>query len=340
MKTIDLRSDTVTRPTEAMRLAMAEAEVGDDVYGEDPTINQLEELAARILGKEAAVFVPSGTMGNQVSIMAWTRPGDEIIAGAACHVVQNEAGGAARLSGVGCALVAEPMMGPEDVERLVRPRGNVHYPRSRLVCLENALGDGRVMSLERMEAIYQSAHRHELLVHLDGARLFNAAVALKVSAREIADHADSVSVCLSKGLCAPVGSLVCGPADFAAEVRRCRKVLGGGLRQAGVLAACGLIALCDMTKRLDDDHENARHLGRMLAEIPGVLVEPENIDINMVFWEPASKSFNDQSYVAFMAESGIKVGGPSGGRFRLVTHNDVSRADVEFYVDRLRVFMG
>ena len=340
MKTIDLRSDTVTKPTEAMRLAMAEAEVGDDVYGEDPTVNRLESLAARILGKEAAVFVPSGTMGNQVSIMAWTRPGDEIIAGAACHIVQSEAGGAARLSGVGCALAGEPMMGAEEVEGLIRDPGNVHHPRSRLVCLENALGNGRVMPLDRMAAVYQMAKAHGLAVHLDGARLFNAAVALKVAAREIADRADSVSVCLSKGLCAPVGTLVCGPADFAAEVRRCRKVLGGGLRQAGVLAACGLIALDDMTKRLDDDHENARRLGRLLAEIPGVTVEPEAIEINMVFWQPTAADFDDRAYVAFMAESGLKVSGRSGGRFRLVTHNDVSRADIEFYAERLRAFMN
>ncbi len=340
MKIIDLRSDTVTKPTEEMRRAMAEAEVGDDVYGEDPTVNRLERLAAETVGKEAAIFVPTGTMGNQAAIMAQTRPGDELIAASACHVIQNEGGGVARLSGVACALAPGSTLEPEDIRRLVRPSGNVHYPRTRLVCLENALGNGGVVPLDRMKSLYETAREYDLAVHLDGARLFNAAQALGVAARDLAAWTDSLTFCLSKGLCAPVGALICGSGDFIAEVRRCRKVLGGGMRQAGVLAAAGLIALTAMTRRLGEDHANALHLGRLLADIPGVLVDLEAIKINMVFWSPDLEDFDDLAFLAFMAERGVKVSGRVGGRFRLVTHHDISREDVEFFTEQLKAFLS
>ncbi|MDL2259404.1 low-specificity L-threonine aldolase [Deltaproteobacteria bacterium OttesenSCG-928-K17] len=337
---IDFRSDTVTRPTPAMRAAMSAAEVGDDVYGDDPTVNRLEEAAAGLLGKEAAIFVPTGTMGNQAAIMAWTRPGQEIICGGASHIQVNEAGGAARLSGVGCAPLAPAnLTSAADIQGLIRPSGDVHYPRSRLVCLENALGCGRVIPLAAMRGIYEAAGQAGLKVHLDGARLFNAAVALGVPAADLAACVDSVSFCLSKGLCAPVGSLICGPADFIAEARRCRKVLGGGMRQAGVLAACGLTALESMIERLAEDHENARYLGRLLADIPGVSVDIEDIEINMVFWR-TERDFQDRALQDFMAEAGIKIGGRSGGRFRLVTHHDISRADIELLAGRLKSWMA
>ena len=335
MKIIDFRSDTVTRPTEEMRRAMLEAEVGDDVYGEDPTVNRLEKTAAEMLGKEAAVLVPTGTMGNQASIMAHTRPGDEIIAGAHSHIVVHEGGGAARLSGVSCAQFNSPMMEPEELRDLVRPRGDLHYPISRILCLENALSDGRVVPLERMKNLSQTAREMSLKVHLDGARLFNAAVSLGVPARALADCVDSLSVCLSKGLCAPVGSLICGTTDFIAEVRRCRKVLGGGMRQAGILAACGLIALEKMTGRLAEDHEKVRRLGQLLAEMPEVEVNVEDIQINMVFWK-SRVSFNEADFLAFMDSRSLKLSGRSDGLFRLVTHRDVSFDDVEYLAGELK----
>lgn len=332
---IDFRSDTVTKPTEEMRRAMFEAEVGDDVYGEDPTVNQLEREAAALLGKEAAVLAPTGTMGNQASIMAHTRPGDEIIADARSHIVLNEGGGAARLSGASCALTAGPLMRPEDVRELTRAADNLHYPRTRLVCLENALGNGRVMPLAGMRAIYDQAKALGLRVHLDGARLFNAAAALGVTARELADCADSLCFCLSKGLCAPVGSVICGTADFINEVRRCRKVLGGGMRQAGVLAASGLVALNKMTARLGEDHEKAKRLGRALAEFNELELDQEAIEINMVFWR-SRLDFQDDAFVAFMAGRGLKVSGRVGGLFRLVTHNDIAFEDIDTFAAVLK----
>ena len=342
MKTIDLRSDTVTRPTPEMRQAMFEAPVGDDVYGDDPTVNRLETSGAEILGKEAAVFVPSGTMGNQISIMAWTRPGDEIIVGANCHIVQHEAGGAARLSGVNYATVNNPdeKIYPEDIHRLVRPSGDVHYPRTSLLCLENALGNGDVVGVKLMGELYRTAKECDLMVHLDGARIFNAACALGVEAAEIAGCADSVSVCLSKGLAAPVGTLICGPAGFIDEARRCRKLLGGGMRQAGVLAACGLISLTRMTLRLQDDHDNARYLGECLAGIVGIEVDAAAIKINMVYWRPEDESFDAKRFVAFMAERGILVNPPHDGLFRLVTHNDVGRGDLDRFIKTLQEYLN
>ena len=326
---IDFRSDTVTQPTEEMRRAMMEAEVGDDVYGDDPTVNRLEALAAATLRKEAAVFMPTGTMGNQAAIMAHTHPGDEVIAGRFCHIVVNEAGGAARLSGVGCALTDTPTVSAEDIRRLIRPKGNYHYPRTRLVCLENALGNGGVVPLEMMKSAYEAAKDAGLMVHLDGARIFNAAAALRVSAADIAAFSDSVMFCVSKGLCAPVGSLVCGPAEFIDEVRRCRKLLGGGMRQAGVLAACGIIAIEKMSKRIGDDHENAKYLGQGLAALPGIAVNQEAIKINMVFWKAEDKDFNHAALVKFMKGNGIIISPPVGGVYRFAIHNGISRADVD-----------
>ncbi|MDR2947224.1 MAG: low-specificity L-threonine aldolase [Candidatus Adiutrix sp.] len=341
MKIIDMRSDTVTRPTPEMRRAMAEAPVGDDVYGDDPTVNQLEALGAQTLGKEAAVFVPSGVMGNQVSIMAWTSPGDEIILGANCHIVQHEAGAAGRLSGVNYAPVANPddKIYPADVHRLVRP-DDIHCPRTSLVCLENALGNGDVVSAAQMAETYRAAKEHGLPVHLDGARLFNAACALKVEARELAASADSVSLCLSKGLCSPVGALICGPKDFIAKARRCRKLIGGGMRQAGILAACGLISLTKMAARLKDDHDNAQYLGARLAEMAFLKVDADRIKINMVYWQPADPAFDASGLADYFKERGILINPADNGYFRLVTHNDVNRDDIDRLVAELKKFMG
>ena len=341
MKIVDFRSDTVTEPTPEMREAMRCAEVGDDVYGDDPTVNKLQELAAAMTGKEAALFVPTGTMGNQASIMAQTRPGDELIAAAGSHIFVNEAGGAARLSGVSCALAdnADGTVKPEDIHRLVRATGNAHYPRTSLVCLENALGNGGVVTVDEMKAVWKAAKEHGLRVHLDGARLFNAATALDVDAREITDCVNTVTFCISKGLCAPVGSLICGDREFIAEVVRCRKVLGGGMRQAGVLAACGIISLRKMTKRLGEDHENAHLLGRLLSEIPGVDVALEKIRINMVFWRTTLETFDNTAFTAFVLQKGFRITNPYAGPFRMVTHNGVSRTDVEAFAEAFKDYL-
>lgn len=328
-KWIDVRSDTVTQPTEAMRRAMAEAEVGDDVYRDDPTVNRLEALAAEMTGKERALFVPSGTMGNQLAIMTHTTPGDEIIVGARCHIVAHEVGGAHRLSGVGYAIVDNPddIIRPEDVARLVR-QADIHMPRTSLLCLENALANGCAVPIDVMDGAFRTAKEHGLATHLDGARLFNAAVALGVEAKEIAAHTDSVMFCLSKGLCAPVGSVLCGSAEFVEKARKFRKMLGGGMRQAGVLAAAGLVALETMTARLREDHDNAKRLAELLAAIPGVRVARERVEINMVFWTHSIPGFDDGAFVAFLLERGIKASPPEG-EFRFVTNNGVGRADAE-----------
>ena len=263
MQYIDLRSDTVTWPTPAMRKAMAEAPVGDDVYGDDPTMNELEERAAARVGKEAALFVPSGTFGNQLALFSWCPRGSEVILGEQCHIIQHEAGAASVIAGVQVRPVDAPdgALDPGAVRARVRSE-DIHHPVTSLVCMENAHSSGRVVPLAAMDAVYALARSRGLPVHLDGARLFNAATALGVSAAEVAARADSVMFCLSKGLCAPVGSMLAGPHDFIAQARKKRKIMGGGLRQAGVLAAAGLIALDEMTKRLAEDHANARELGR------------------------------------------------------------------------------
>jgi threonine aldolase len=325
-----------------MREAMAAAEVGDDVYGDDPTMNRFEELAARTLGKEGALFVPSGTMGNQLCVMTHIQPGNEIIAAAAGHLIGHEAGAAAKLSGAAYALADNPdhMVHAADIRRLARPGGNIHYPKTALVCLENALSDGNVVPLEEMRAACDTAHELGLKVHLDGARIFNAALALGAPVEALAACADSVMFCVSKGLCAPVGSLVCGSAEFVDRARYNRKILGGAMRQAGVLAACGIVALEKMTRRLHIDHENARYLGGRLAEIPGIQVDREKIRINMVFWKPEIPGFDSGAFTAFMLNRRIKAGGSSEGTYRFVTHNGVSREDIDTAVHALREYTG
>ena len=341
-KWIDIRSDTVTLPTDDMRSAMAEAEVGDDVYRDDPTVNRLEAQAAKMAGKEAALFVPSGTMGNQLSIMTHTTPGDEMIAGVNSHIVAHEVGGAARLCGVAYAIVDNPdtIIRSQDVARLIRG-DDIHLARTSLVCLENALANGDVVPLDVMDAVYRQAKERGLAVHLDGARLFNAAVALGVEAKEIAARADSVMFCISKGLCAPVGSLLCGSAAFIEKARKYRKMLGGGMRQAGVLAAAGLIALETMTGRLHEDHANAARLAELLAAIPGICVARERVKINMVFWSHAIPGFDDGAFVDFLRERGIKAScREEPGMFRFVTNNDVSRSDVETVAALVAEYVG
>lgn len=326
---IDLRSDTVTRPTAAMYAAMKAAALGDDVYGDDPTVNELEALAARVMGKEAALFVCSGTMGNQLAIMSHTRPGEEMIAGRHSHVIEHEAGGHARLSGVSAMLVetGEGWITGEEVVRNLRST-DIHHPKSSLLCLENALGNGLPVTAAATREAAEAAHANGLMVHLDGARIFNAATALGVDVQELAAPVDSVMFCLSKGLCAPVGSMLCGSRDFVARARRNRKILGGGLRQAGVLAACGLVSLREMTGRLEEDHENARLLAEALAGIPGVLVDLTRVRTNMVWARLPLGAEQEAAFVSCLGEAGLLINGATAGQYRFVTHHDVNREDV------------
>lgn len=334
---IDLRSDTVTQPTEEMRKAMAEAPVGDDVYGDDPTVNLLEERAAQIIGKEAALFVPSGTMGNQLAITSHTKRGDEVLAAAGSHVVINEVGGAAVLSGVSIRQIdnANGMVYAHDIEAGIRPQ-NIHFPDTGLVCLENALGNGMVVPLDIMKGSYDAAQTRGIPVHLDGARVFNAAISLGVEVQEITAYCDSVMFCLSKGLCAPVGSMLAGDAAFIARARKNRKLLGGGMRQAGVLAAPGLIALEKMTGRLQEDHDNARYLAEELSQMEGVTCDPSATQINMVFFGIEDPDFDDALMVSRMRENGIITGGKlTPTSYRVVVHHGISREDIELFLSVL-----
>jgi threonine aldolase len=329
---IDLRSDTVTGPTEAMRKAMANAEVGDDVYGDDPTVNRLEALGAELTGKEAAIFVPSGTFGNQLALFTWCKRGTEVILGEECHIVQHEAGAAAVIAGVQTRPIGAPdgALPPEAIRQRIR-RGDLHAPATSLICLENAHSLGRVVKLADMDAARAVADQWGLPIHLDGARLFNAAAALKTEAREIAARADSVMFCLSKGLCAPVGSLLAGKREFVEEARFKRKIMGGGMRQAGILAAAGLVALQEQTARLAEDHHRAKCLAEGLAAIPGILVKPDEVEINMVFFAfaPAREKRVAGEIVEYFAKRGIKISPPDqSGLFRFVTHYWIGNREI------------
>lgn len=332
-KIIDLRSDTVTHPTPAMREAMAKAEVGDDVYGEDPTVNRLEELAAERMGKEAGLFVASGTMGNLTAVLTHCQRGEEAIMGHLGHTFLFEAGGISALGGVFVHTLPNQPDGSialEDLEGAVRG-SDIHDPISRLIILENTHNrcGGTVLDGKYIAGVGELAHRHGLKLHLDGARIFNAAAALQVPAAEIARPADSVTFCLSKGLCAPVGSVLCGSAEFIQQARRIRKMLGGGMRQAGVLAAAGIVALQQMTERLSEDHRRARQLAEGLFNLPYLKPTFGMPQTNMVFVslkENFSKSAEDvQSELAAM---GIRVGITAPRTFRLVLHYWITDEDV------------
>lgn len=341
MRWIDLRSDTVTQPTDAMRAAMAAAPVGDDVYGDDPTVNALEVLAAAMLGKEAALFVPSGTFGNQVAIMTHARRGDEILVGADCHVMMHEVGAAAALSGVQTRSVptACGVIDAEQLRGMIRQE-DIHYPDTALICVENAHSSGKVVPLENMQAVKAVAAAAGVPVHLDGARIFNAAAALNVPASRLAACADSVNVCLSKGLCAPVGSVLVGSEAFIRRARKNRKLMGGGLRQAGILAAAGIIALEEMTGRLEEDHANARRLADGLESIEGVTVLRDRLDINMVFFTLPETIIAEERLVSGLLAAGVKVNGTEDGEYRFVTNHGVTAQDVDQVITVLKDLTG
>jgi threonine aldolase len=331
---IDLRSDTVSQPTPAMREAMYHAEVGDDVFGDDPTVNRLQALAAERLGKEAALFVASGTMGNLVAILAHCARGDEAILGDKAHVFLNEAGGISALGGVHSRQAANQPDGTialDDLRAAIRS-DNQHFPPTRLISLENTHNfcGGVALTAEYTLAVGELAHEHGLVLHLDGARIFNAAAALGTSAAELAAPADSVTFCLSKGLCAPVGSVLCGSGEFIRRAHRVRKMVGGGMRQAGVLAAAGIVALETMPQRLADDHRRARQLADGLAAIPGIHLDPGSPHTNMIFLNLEDGLMPDAPTLAKQLKAQNILIVPNGShRLRLVTHTWIDDAAVE-----------
>ena len=338
MRTIDLRSDTVTQPTSAMRAAMSTAPVGDDVYGEDPTVNRLQATAAEMLGKEAALFTPSGTQSNLLAVMSHCQRGDEYIVGQEAHTYKFEGGGAAVLGSVQPQPIDFETDGTLDLGKAalkIKPP-DVHFARTRLLCLENT-HNSKVLPMAYLETVPAFASQHGLATHLDGARLFNAAVKLGCGADAITRHLDTVSFCLSKGLGAPVGSLLCGSKDMIEEAHRWRKVLGGGMRQAGILAAAGLHALTHHVERLAEDHANAAALAEGLADIDEVIIDCAALQTNMVFVtvDPPQRTADLRRY---LKTRGILISGRAG--FRLVTHIDVSRADIDRMVAATKDFFA
>lgn len=333
----DFRSDTVTKPTKEMREAMANALVGDDVYGDDPTINQLEEQAAKLTGFEAALFVSSGTMGNQLAIYTHTSRGDEIIVGTGSHIKNYEVGAASVISGVSYHLIPEVngMMPLEIIEKGIRD-DDIHHPNTSLICVENAHGSGVVLPLEYLEKAYTLAKKYDLKLHMDGARLFNAATALNVDVKEITKYTDSVTFCLSKGLASPVGSILCGSKDFIQKARKGRKLLGGGMRQVGILGAAGLISIQQMTKRLDVDHKNAQYLADKLSQIEGFEVDYDHLEINMVF---VKSVYDFEEIKKYVHKKGILLGGYKGEYLRIVTHNDITREAIDILLNEIHNYL-
>ena len=333
MKLIDLRSDTVTKPTAAMRRAMSEAEVGDDVYGEDPTVNGLQERAAELFNKEAALFVPTGTMGNQICVRLHTRPGTEIIVEERSHIFNYEMGSAAAFSGVTCRPVRgeEGLLNWDLIAPAIHHSAPYYVTPTSLVALENShnMAGGAVLPLSTINDICQHAHALGLPTHLDGARIFNAALALNTTVAEIARPFDSVMFCLSKGLGAPVGSMIVGTKDFIKEAVSIRKMLGGGMRQVGVLAAAGKIALEESPKLLVEDHANAKRLAEGLAELSGVKIDPERVQTNIAIFDIAATGVSTAQMTAELKARGVLANGINAREMRMVTHYDVSREDIE-----------
>jgi len=328
---IDLRSDTVTKPSKAMREAMANAEVGDDVYKEDPTVNQLEEYSAELLGKEAALFVPSGVMGNQLCLNVLTQPGDEVICERNAHIFQYESGSPAKLSGVQLNLVEgnKGVITPEQVEPLIRPESAYYMPRTKVIEIENThnVAGGTIQPFENLIELKKLADKYSLKMHLDGARLWNASVSTGISVAEYSSYFVSVSVCLSKGLGAPIGSVIAGERDFIKETYRVRKSWGGGMRQVGILAAAGLYAIQNNFERLSEDHENAKTLAKYLDSIESIEIDVDSVETNILMFEPKELSVDE--VLAKCKKKGLLLGPGGVGIIRAVTHMGISNEDVE-----------
>jgi len=338
-KVVDLRSDTVTKPTPEMRKAMAEAVVGDDVLGDDPTVKKLEALAAKMMGKEAGLFVPSGTMGNEIAVKCWTREGDEIILDEISHIYTHELSGIAVISRV----LPRPMnyeRGIPDVKAISRiiSRETPHTVRTSLICLENTHNHrgGAIVPLEVFQEVREMANWFEMRVHLDGARIFNASVATGIPPSEYARYCDSVMFCLSKGLSAPIGSMLVGPEDFIRRARRIRRMLGGGMRQVGVIAAAGLVALQKMIPRLADDHRLAKKLALGLAPIPGIRLDPDTVQTNIVIFPFQHKRLTAQDLLKKLARKGILALTLNHDLIRMVTHKDVNEEGIDYTLSTLR----
>ncbi|GJL55778.1 MAG: threonine aldolase [Nitrospirales bacterium] len=329
---IDLRSDTVTKPSPAMREAMAQADVGDDVYGEDPTVNRLECMAAELLGKDAGLFVPSGVMGNQLCIRLHARPGDEVIVESLSHIIRYEGGSASSLSGVQlmCVPGNRGILAVEDVKAVIR-KPDLHNPSTTLLCLEQThnCGGGTVYPLSTIHELAEIARSNGLALHLDGARLFNAVAATGIAASDYARPFDTVSFCLSKALGAPVGSLIVSDGKHMTTLRRLRKLFGGGMRQVGILAAAGIYALEHHVGRLSEDHQHAKRLAQVLSNIPGVQCEPDEVETNMVLFRVAEKLGTTDELLAHCREAGVLLNAVGNRAFRAVTHLDVSAADID-----------
>jgi threonine aldolase len=344
MKVIDLRSDTLTQPTDAMREAIFTTDLGDDVFGEDPSTIRLEEKASELVGKEAALLVSSGTMGNLVSLLAHCSRGDEVILGTEAHIFHYEVGGMAALGGIFPHLVpnqTDGTMNLEDIEGAIRD-DNVHFPRTRLICLENTHNrcNGNPLSAEYTASVVDLAGRYGLKVHLDGARIFNAAVALNIEASELTRGIDSVSFCLSKGLSAPIGSVLCGAGEFIAEARRIRKVLGGGMRQTGIIAAAGIVALDEMRDRLAEDHANASLFAEEISKVPGIEVDLKNVQTNIVFFDITDNRIEDAVFINKLEEKGIRLLPLGPSHFRIVTHFGITEEDIEKTLQVLKEIMS
>ncbi len=344
MKIIDLRSDTVTLPTDEMRQAMFAAELGDDVFNEDPTVNRFEERAAEIVGMEAALLVSSGTQANLVSVLTHCARGEEIILGDMSHIFLNEAGGISAVGGIHPHTIPNQEDGTlkiDDIRSAVRG-DNEHWPRTRLLCLENTHNRcyGAPLTPEYLGQAAACAREFGLKVHCDGARIFNAAVALEVDVKELTRSVDSLSFCLSKGLSAPVGSVVCGTVEFIKEARRNRKVLGGGMRQCGIIAAPGMVAMETMITRLKDDHENAQRFARGIKNIPGLSIEIERVRTNIVYFDLIDEKITTAEFLDALVKKGVKILDTGPHRFRAVTHYGIEQEDIDRALDAIRAFLA
>ncbi len=343
MKIIDLRSDTVTLPTPRMRRAIYNAQLGDDVFGEDPTVNRLEARAAELVGKEAGLLVSSGTQANLVAILTHCARGDEVILGNRSHTFLNEVGAISALGGIHPHTVTnqdDGTMKLDDIKSAIRG-DNIHYPRTRLICLENTHNRcyGAPLTAEYTSAVCELAHRYNLKVHLDGARIFNAAVALNVDVKELTKGVDSLSFCLSKGLSAPVGSVICGSKEFIKEARRYRKMLGGGMRQAGIIAAAGIVAISEMIGRLKEDHINAQILAEGISRIPGLAIDLKRVKTNIIYFDLVNHQITPEEFLKKMAKRGIRFLSTGPRQFRMVTHYGISEADVKETIKVLRMIV-